>query len=94
MIYLIKHSIIRPKIMSDSQKKRKTIYATWQTKLLQLENYQHEEITLSEMEQMTGMERGNLSRTISRLVKGRREAVYNANDVYEAIKKKLEGENT
>ena len=79
--------------MKDAPNKRKTHYAAWQKKLLQLKNYKSEEVTLSEMEKMTGMERGNLSRTISRLVKGRREAMYNANDVYQAIKKKLEGEN-
>ena len=80
--------------MSDSPNKRKTHYAEWQRKLLQLKNYQNKEITLSEMEQMTGMERGNLSRTISRLVKGRREAMYNAKDVYEAIREKLKEGNT
>ncbi len=68
--------------------------AEWQQKLLELKNHTETDISLTKMEELTGMERGNLSRTISRLVKGRREAMYNANDVYEAIKKKLEEGNT
>lgn len=68
--------------------------AEWQRKLLELKNHTETDITLTQMEELTGMERGNLSRTLSRMVKGRRDAIYNANDVYEAIKEKLEGGDT
>ncbi len=81
-------------MLKTRKKKMGRPKAEWQKKLLELKNYTETNISLTEMEEMTGMERSNLSRTLSRIVKGRRDSIYNANDVYKAMKKKLEGETT
>lgn len=64
--------------------------AEWQRKLLTLKNHEDKEITLTQLEQMTGQSRLRLSQTLTRLVESRRESVFQTKDLYLAIKEKLE----
>lgn len=68
--------------------------AEWQKKILKLKNSKERTTSLDQLEEMTGVDRRNLSCTLSRLVESKREVLYNTQELYEAIKKKLEGENT
>lgn len=66
----------------------------WRKDLSEIEQHTDEEISLTKMEKLTGIERAYLSRVISKLAKGRREAMYNTKAVYDALKEKLEEEST
>ena len=68
--------------------------AGWQRKLLKLKNHTDKEISLSQVEQITGTNRRNLSQALSKIIKSRREAIYNTQDLYQAIKQKLKEEDT
>ena len=60
-------------------------------KILKLKNHKNKEITLTKLEQITGQDRKNIAQTLARIVKSRRESVYQTQDLYEAMKNKLEG---
>jgi hypothetical protein len=76
---------------SDNQTGRPK--AEWRKKLLELKNHTDEEISLTQLEAIAGGKRTSLSQTLSRIVTSRREAIYKTQEVYEAIKKKLEEKN-
>ena len=66
----------------------------WQKKLLNLKFSKDSEITLTQLVEMAETDRRTLAATLSRIVTSeRRELIYNTQTVYEAVKKKLEGEN-
>lgn len=79
------------------KKGRKTLLGksreAWQQDLLKLDKHTQKEISLTEMQELTGLDRGVLSRGISRLARGRREAMYETKAVLSAIKEKLEEGN-
>lgn len=68
--------------------------ASWQSKLLELRDHKNEEITLGEIADKLELDRRFVSQTLCRIVQGRKEYIYNTQELYEAVKKKLEGGNT
>ena len=65
--------------------------AEWQKNLLKLKNLKKKEISLSQLQKITNLNREYLSQSISRLVsKSRKETYYNTQEIYEAIKNKLQ----
>ena len=68
--------------------------AQWQREILKIKDSKHSYISLSQLEQMTGTNRRNLARTLSEIVTSKREVLYDTKELYAAIEKKLEGENT
>jgi hypothetical protein len=68
--------------------------ARWQKKLLQLKNIHAEEISMSELEEITGQSRSLLKDTLCRIINRTRvDTFYNTQELYEAINNKLKGNN-
>jgi hypothetical protein len=64
--------------------------APWQKKLLTLKNMKSKEISLTELQEITGKERKHINNTISKLVsRTKSETFFDTQEIYEAIKKKL-----
>jgi len=80
-------------VTMEKKTKKGRPQASWQRKLLALEDYRNKEISLSQVEKITGTNRRAISQALSKIVRSRREAMYNAKDLYQAIKKKLEEGN-
>lgn len=58
----------------------------WKKKLLILRDINSNEITLSQLEEITGVSRDYLSQVLSRIVRRKRqETIYDTQDIYEAI---------
>jgi hypothetical protein len=58
----------------------------WKKKLLILKDMHSNEISLSQLEDITGIGRDYLSQVLSRIVRRKRqETIYDTQDIYEAI---------
>jgi len=68
--------------------------ADWQREILKIKDSKNSHISLSQLEEMTGTNRRNLARTLSRLVTSQREVLYDTQELYQAMRKKLEGGKT
>ena len=67
--------------------------ASWQTKLLSLKARKSNEISLSQLESITKIDRRHLSQSLSRMIQStRKETFYNTQELYEVIKNKLREE--
>ena len=68
--------------------------AEWQRTILDLlQKHSDSIISLSQLEQVVDTDRYNVSRTLTRIVQSKKESVYQTQELQEALKKKLEGEN-
>jgi hypothetical protein len=66
--------------------------AEWQKNLLTLKSRKSNEISLSQLESITKINRRHLSQSLSRMIQStRKETFYNTQDLYEVIKNKLRG---
>ena len=68
--------------------------AEWQRKLLDLKNHHNKEISLAELEQKLNLDRKLISQTLSRITTARKDVLYDTQELYAAVKKKLEGGKT
>ncbi len=65
--------------------------AEWQRSILKLKDRKNKEISLSQLEKMTEIDKVYLAQSISRMVKGsRKETYYNTQELYEAVRNKLQ----
>lgn len=64
--------------------------AEWQRELLNLKNHKDEEITLSEIAEKLGRDRKFIYQTLYGIVHGRRDYIYKTQELYQAMRKKLE----
>jgi NADH/NAD ratio-sensing transcriptional regulator Rex len=68
--------------------------ASWQLKLLELRDHKKKEITLSEIAEKLDLNRRFISQTLCRIIQGRKEYIYDTQELYEAVRNKLEEGNT